>query len=123
MTHTRYTYMYSPFFLFFLSRWKNQEKFIQYFKSEWLGSKNGWYEGLEIYFPSTNNAPETTNLVIKDEDKIREQLVLSRFTVVVFSIVNKWSKERNPAHVDSKKFEHQPSTTLSHWTDFFPTIY
>jgi len=42
---------------------------------------------------------------------------LSRFTVVVFEIVNKWSKERNPSRVNAKKFEHQPTITLSCWTD------
>ena len=70
-----------------------------------------------MYVPSTNNALEATNRVIKDEDTIRERLVLSRFTVVLFSIVNKWSKERNPVRMNSKKFEHQPSITLSHWTE------
>jgi hypothetical protein len=31
--------------------------------------------------------------------------------------VNKWSKEQNLACVNSKKFEHHPSITLSYWTD------
>ncbi|CAF1495082.1 unnamed protein product, partial [Didymodactylos carnosus] len=101
----------------FLKKWKSEEKVLQYFSSEWLESKNGWYEGLQMYVSSTNNALEATNRVIKDEDTIRGRLVLSRFTVVVFSIVMKWSKERNPIRVNSKKFEHQPSITLSHWTD------
>ncbi len=70
-----------------------------------------------MYVPSTNNALEATNRVIKDEDTIRERLPLSRFTVVVFEIVNKWSKERNPARVNSKTFEHQSLIKLSHWTD------
>lgn len=101
----------------FLKKWKSEEKFLQYFSSEWLESKNDWYEGLQMYIPSTNNALEATNRVIKDEDTIRERLVLSRFTVVVFSIVKKWLKERNPARVNSKQFEHQPSMTLSQWTN------
>ncbi|CAF4768104.1 unnamed protein product, partial [Rotaria magnacalcarata] len=54
-----------------------------------------------------------TNRVIKDEDTLRERLVLSRFTVVVFSIVNKWSKKRNPTLINSKQFERQPLITLS----------
>ncbi|CAF0884366.1 unnamed protein product [Didymodactylos carnosus] len=49
----------------FLKKWKNQEQFIHYFSSEWLESKNGWYEGLEMYVSSTNNALEATNRVIK----------------------------------------------------------
>jgi hypothetical protein len=103
----------------FLKKWKSQEKFIQYFSSEWLESKNGWYEGLAMYVPSTNNALEATNRVIKDEDTLRERLVLSRFTVVLFSIVNKWSKERNPTRINSKKIEQQPVIKLSHWTDAY----
>ncbi|CAF2071134.1 unnamed protein product [Rotaria magnacalcarata] len=60
-----------------------------------------------------NNALGATNRVIKDEDTLRERLVLSRFTVVVFSIVNKWSKKRNPTLINSKQFERQPLITLS----------
>ena len=60
-----------------------------------------------MYVPSTNNALEATNRVINDEGTIREWLVLSKFTIVVFSIVSKWSKERNTARVNLKKFEHQ----------------
>ncbi|CAF4368506.1 unnamed protein product [Rotaria sp. Silwood2] len=103
----------------FLKKWKNEEKFIQYFSNEWLNSKNGWFEGLATHVPSTNNALEATNRVIKDEDTLRERLVLSRFTVVLFSIVNKWSKERNPTLINSKKFEHQPLITLPIWTDAY----
>ena len=73
----------------FLKKWKNEEKFLQYFSSEWLNLKNGWFEGLATYVPSTNNVLEAINRVIKDEDTLRERLVLSRFTVVLFSIVNK----------------------------------
>ena len=29
----------------------------------------------------------------------------------------KWSKERNPIGINSKKFEHHPLIKLSHWTD------
>ncbi|CAF0939948.1 unnamed protein product [Didymodactylos carnosus] len=70
-----------------------------------------------MYGPSTKNALEATNRVIKDEDTLRERLVLAGFTVVLFPSVNKWSKERNPAGINSEKFEHQSSITLSHWTD------
>jgi hypothetical protein len=72
-----------------------------------------------MYVPSTNNALEATNRVIKDEDTLRERLVLSKFTVILFSIVKKWSKERNPALINSKKFEHTPIITLSYWTDAY----
>ena len=102
-----------------LKKWKNEEKFLQYFTSEWLNTKNGWFEGLATYVPSTSNPLEVTNRVIKDEDILRERLVLSRFTVLLFSIVNKWSKERNPTLINSEKFERQPLITLSVWTDAY----
>ena len=100
----------------FLEKWKNEKKFLQYFSRDWLNTKNGWLEGLATYVPSASNALEATNRVIKDEDTLRERFVLSRFTVVLFPIVNKWSKERNPNFINSKRFEHQPLIT-SAWTD------
>ena len=68
----------------FLKKWKSQERFLDYFSDEWLESKSGWYEGLEVNVPNTNNALEATNRFIKDEDTTRGRLSLSRFTVVVF---------------------------------------
>lgn len=56
-----------------------------------------------MHLASMNNALEATNPVIKDEEATRERLVLSRFAVVVFSIAKKWSKEQNPACVNSEK--------------------
>ncbi|CAF4494856.1 unnamed protein product, partial [Rotaria magnacalcarata] len=44
------------------------------------------------FTPSTNNALEATNNVIKKEHTLRERLPLSRFKVLAFEIVEKWSK-------------------------------
>ena len=66
--------------------------------------KDGWYAGLQLFTPSTNNSLEATNRVIKDEDTLRDRLVLSRFTVVALSIVNKLSIERNPTTVNANVF-------------------
>jgi len=70
-----------------------------------------------MHVPSTNNSFEATNRVIKDEDTLRERIVLSRFTVILFWIVKRWSKERDPASVNSKKFEHLSLIKLSNWID------
>ncbi|RNA28122.1 hypothetical protein BpHYR1_003222 [Brachionus plicatilis] len=35
-------------------------------------TKDGWYEGLQLFTPSTNNSLEATNRVIKDEDTLRD---------------------------------------------------
>ncbi|RNA25215.1 hypothetical protein BpHYR1_049505, partial [Brachionus plicatilis] len=73
-------------------------------------TKDGWYEGLQLFTPSTNNSLEATNRVIKDEDTLRDRLVLSRFTVVALSIVKKWSIERNPS-------KQNTTIKLSDWTN------
>lgn len=43
--------------------------------------------------PSTNNALESFNKVIKDEHTMRERLDLSQFRVVLFNMVKQWSIE------------------------------
>ncbi|CAF3990042.1 unnamed protein product [Rotaria magnacalcarata] len=44
------------------------------------------------FTPSANNALEVTNNIIKKENTLRERLLLSRFKVLAFEIVEKWSK-------------------------------
>jgi len=82
--------------------------------------KNGWYEGLEMHAQSTKNSLEAINRVIINEDTLRERISLSRFTVILFLIVKKWSKKQNPASVNSKKFEHQ-IIKLGRWIDLGKT--
>jgi hypothetical protein len=48
---------------------------------------SGWYEGYSQYTPSTNNALEAKNEVIKHENTFREGFVLSRFLVVAIEMV------------------------------------
>jgi hypothetical protein len=103
----------------FLKKWKNESSFLEYFSNEWLLSKNGWHEGVQMYAPSTNNALEAVNRIIKDEYTLRERLVLSRFTVVVFDIVRKWSKERDPSNINAKIYKQEPTIQLKNWTDAY----
>jgi hypothetical protein len=73
----------------FMKKWKmnNKQKnqsimdFLNYFDKEWIQSNPGWYEGVQLYTPSTNNALEATNKVIKDDGTFRERHPLSRFLV------------------------------------------
>lgn len=67
--------------------------------------------------PNSNYDLGATNRVIKDEDTIRERFPSSRFTVILFEVVGKWSKERNPTRLNAKKFEHEPTITLAYWTE------
>ena len=77
----------------FVKKWiKREPSFIEYFQNEWLTTHNGWYEGVGHFTPSKNNALEATNNVIKKENTLRERLPLSRFKVLAFEIVEKWSK-------------------------------
>ncbi|RNA37864.1 hypothetical protein BpHYR1_007202 [Brachionus plicatilis] len=45
---------------------------------EWLMTKDGWYEGLQLFTPSTNNSLEATNRIIKDEDTLLNRLVFNQ---------------------------------------------
>jgi len=59
----------------FIKKWtRSQPDFVEYFRREWLTSHDAWYEGVEHFTPSTNNALEATNRVIKDENTFRERL-------------------------------------------------
>ena len=72
------------------------KRFFDYFEAEWIQKHPGWYEGYAPGVPSTNNALESTNRVIKDEGTYRVKLSLGRFLEVVkTNIVERWSKERD----------------------------
>lgn len=64
----------------FLDKWKNIEAdFAEYFKKQWLGVHCNWYEGAANYTPSTNNALEGYNSVIKRKVTLRRRLPLLEF--------------------------------------------
>ena len=92
---------------------------MSYFEKEWIDSNDGWYEGVELYVPSTNNALEATNKVVKDEGTYRERHVLSRFLVIASDIVKNWSVERNTNIPNAKKFAKQPDINLQLWTSAY----
>lgn len=90
--------------------------FLNYFDHEWLQLNNGWYEGIQMYAPSTNNALESTNRAIKDDGTFRERHVLSRFLTVASNIVYNWSIERDPVSINAKIFATEPTISLELWT-------
>jgi len=92
---------------------KKPSAFIEYFRSEWLTSRNGWYEGTLHFTPRTNNALEATNRVIKDENTFRERLPLSRFKVSSFETVEKWSKSYERG---LKQYSDMQTISLDLWT-------
>ncbi|CAF3060162.1 unnamed protein product [Rotaria sp. Silwood2] len=94
----------------------NRGYFINYFHNEWLKTNDGWYEGIQVYSPSTNNALEATSRTIKDDGTFRERHVLSRFLTIASNIVNNWSIERDITSINENIFATEPTTSLELWT-------
>ena len=64
--------------------------------------------------PSTNNGLESTNNVIKQENTFRKRLPLAKFLEVSKSIVNRWSKERDPDNLLYRKpFVTTPDVSIA----------
>jgi hypothetical protein len=108
----------------FERKWKTQRQtnshlndFLKYFADEWLVETNrGWYEGVALFVPSTNNALEATNRTIKDDSTFRERFSLSRFLSLATTIVYNWSYERDPTNINVKLFASEPTISLNLWT-------
>ncbi|CAF3896417.1 unnamed protein product [Rotaria sordida] len=111
----------------FMKKWKMNSKqknqsildFLNYFDYEWLTLNDGWYEGLQLNTPSTNNALEATNRTIKDDGTFRERHVLSRFLAISSNIIYNWSTERDPLSVNAKLFAIEPTISLELWTSSY----
>ncbi|CAF3818191.1 unnamed protein product [Rotaria sp. Silwood1] len=62
----------------FVKKWsKTEPNFVECFQNEWLTTHDAWHEGVDHCTPSTDNALEATNNVIKKENTLRERLPLS----------------------------------------------
>lgn len=80
--------------ILFIEKWRLvSQELVQYFTSEWLNKNRHWYEGFAHYTPSTNNAVESFNRKIKDEQTLRERLDLSQFRFAINKMVTEWSIE------------------------------
>lgn len=75
----------------FVVKWEKQNDFIKYFQKEWLELNRNWFEGVQKLVPSTNNALEAFNRVLKDENTLRERLPISRFSVILKEYIRSWS--------------------------------
>lgn len=99
----------------FLLKWKKFSiDLVKYFKKEWLIAHNNWFEGFRTKTPSTNNALEASNKVIKDEQTFRERFDLSQFRAVLFSMVEQWSVEYSTG-LNKINFD-APKVKLEIWT-------
>ncbi|CAF3108191.1 unnamed protein product [Rotaria sp. Silwood2] len=80
--------------------------------NEWFKSNDDCYEGIQLYVPRTNNAPETTTKTIKDDLTFRKRYVLSRVLTISSNIVNNWSTERDLSSVNARLFATEPTISL-----------
>lgn len=77
-----------------MDKWKRiSVDLVRYFESEWLEKNRNWYEGFAKRTPSTNNALESRNNVIKNEQTLKERLDLGQFRVILFDMMKQWSIE------------------------------
>lgn len=102
----------------FLQKYKDQIEFVTYFRAQWLIQNRNWFLGAAPNSPSTNNALESFNRVIKDSNTLRERFPLSRFLVVAKEMVNQWSNKyiTNP---EDNYIANVPSLTTKHWTEAY----
>lgn len=104
--------------VYFLQKYEREKSFVEYFRDQWLLQNRNWYLGAAPSSPSTNNALEAFNKVIKDSNTLRERLQLSRFLVLAKEMVNEWSLKytQNPSE---NYFAKLPEITLKDWTDSY----
>ena len=98
--------------ILFLDKWYEETEFISYFEAEWLDSNRFWYEDAEKLTPSTNNALESFNRVIKDENSMRERQPISRFSVELLDWIERWSGNYTTG---LKVFHTEPKIDLKLW--------
>lgn len=68
----------------FCKKWNELEpNFVEYFKTQWLEVHRNWFEGAADYTPSTNNAVESHNAVIKRKVTFRRKLPLGKFLIAM----------------------------------------
>lgn len=78
----------------FCAKWKQLEPdFVTYFEKEWLASHCNWFEGAAKYTPSTNNALESHNAVIKRLITLRRRLPMNQFLVCMKNMTADISKQ------------------------------
>lgn len=82
--------------ILFVEKWKAvSADAMSYFETEWLQKNRLWYEGacahIAANVPSTNNAIESANRLIKDEHTLRLRYDLGQFRGVLFDMLRAWS--------------------------------
>lgn len=93
----------------FCAKWIEIEKnFVAYFKKEWLNMHCNWFEGAAQYTPSTNNALESHNAVIKRKITLRRRLPMNEFLKCMKEMTSDASEQLQKGE---RKFATEPNIT------------
>ena len=107
----------------FLKKWRTTKDSrvldVDYFDKEWQKKYPNWYEGAAENYPSTNNALEATNGVIKKEHTLRERLPVGQFLNCMAEMVKKWSEARDSSSINCVLFAETKSVSLKMWTSAY----
>ncbi|RNA28912.1 hypothetical protein BpHYR1_040067, partial [Brachionus plicatilis] len=109
----------------FINKWRSYkseliDNFLDYFCCEWTTRSKGWFEGYAPGVPSTNNALESWNLIIKLESTMRQRHNLSSFlTILENDIIGRWSRDRHPENVNRAIFYTEFNCDLQLYTAAF----
>lgn len=90
---------------------------FEYFNNQWLCEANvGWYESFSNGFPSTNNALEATNNVIKEKATLRDRLPVRDFLKSMDKLLYNWSFDRHSDFRTTIRFHQKPLISTHEYT-------
>lgn len=97
----------------FCAKWRpNEPKFIEYFEAQWLGVHCNWFEGAAVYTPSTNNAQESVNNVIKMKVTLRKRLPMNQFMASMMKLISEYSEALSN---EKTQFAEEPKISSQTW--------
>lgn len=97
----------------FCAKWKPIEAdFIKYFEKHWLGVHCNWFEGASVYTPSTNNAQEAVNNVIKTKVTLRRRLPMNQFMLSMMKLISEYSAELGN---ETREYSKEPKIGTKMW--------
>ncbi|CAF0724082.1 unnamed protein product [Brachionus calyciflorus] len=114
-------------FKLFEEKWLNLknsevERFLKYFKKEWIDSSNsGCYSGLTHgeHTPAAENALESINGKIKSIHTLRERLSVNSYLRNAFDMLRNWSKDSET----EKKFKTSYNVKADTWKMAYEFLY
>ena len=77
---------------------KYTSDFIEMFFNNYMCTNNNWYEAYDVFAPSTNNATERFNLLIKEKYTNWKRLNFNEFVTMSFEIMMDFSKKSFNLH-------------------------